>query len=66
MLTIKQKFEDDLKYIGRNHLNSKITELLDLGVELAEINVKTFSDILDVINKRVAIYRDIAKERYSE
>lgn len=64
MKSIKQKVEDDIKTIGKNHLNSKILELLDLGVELAEKDIETLSSTLDTIRERVSIYQDIIKERY--
>lgn len=65
MLTIKQQIEADIKNIGRNHLNSKISALLDFGGDLCSPDIKTLADACTLVADRVKMYQDIIEERYT-
>ncbi|HHZ71419.1 MAG TPA: hypothetical protein EYN54_14335 [Methylococcaceae bacterium] len=65
-MDIKKSLESDIKQFGKNHINSKISELLNLGSDLFEAkDVKDKYQVVDFINDRVAIYKEILRERYS-
>ena len=63
MLSIKEGLEVDIKQASQNRINVRVTELLNLGQEIAMAGSLSKNEVLDIINKRVEIYEAIIKER---
>lgn len=49
---------------GKNHLNSKINELIDLHGEIITRKVISQDKILKLITDRVSMYQIVVKDRY--
>ncbi len=64
MLSIKEGLEVDIKQASQNRINVRVTELLNLGQEIALAGSLSKNEVLDIINKRVEIYQAIIKERF--
>ena len=64
MLSIKEGLEVDIKQASQNRINVRVTELLNLGQEIALAGSLSKSEVMDMINKRVEIYQAIIKERF--
>lgn len=64
MLSIKEGLEVDIKQASQNRINVRVTELLNLGQEIAMAGSLSKSEVLTMINKRVEIYQAIIKERF--
>lgn len=64
MLSIKEGLEVDIKQASQNRINVRVTELLNLGQEIAMAGSLSKNEVLDIINKRVEIYQAIIKERF--
>ena len=64
MLSIKEGLEVDIKQASQNRINVRVTELLNLGQEIAMAGSLSKSEVMDMINKRVEIYQAIIKERF--
>lgn len=65
---MKKEVEDEIKRqaskVGKNHLNSKINELIELHGDLISGNVTKQSEILKIITDRISTYQEIVKGRY--
>ena len=64
MLSIKEGLEVDIKQASQNRINVRVTELLNLGQEIAMAGSLSKSEVLDIINNRVEIYQAVIKERF--
>ncbi|MCJ8293438.1 MAG: hypothetical protein HRT95_10635 [Moritella sp.] len=64
MLSIKEGLEVDIKQASQNRINVRVTELLNLGQEIAMAGSLSKSEVLTMINNRVEIYQAIIKERF--
>jgi len=64
MLSIKEGLEVDIKQASQNRINVRVTELLNLGQEIAMAGSLSKSEVLTMINNRVEIYQAVIKERF--
>ena len=64
MLSIKEGLEVDIKQASQNRITVRVTELLNLGQEIAMAGSLSKSEVLTMINNRVEIYQAIIKERF--
>ena len=64
MLSIKEGLEVDIKQASQNRINVRVTELLNLGQEIAMAGSLSKSEVLTMINNRLEIYQAIIKERF--
>ena len=64
MLSIKEGLEADIKQASQNRINVRVTELLNLGQEIALAGSLSKSEVLTMINNRVEIYQAVIKERF--
>ena len=64
MLSIKEGLEVDIKQASQNRINVRVTELLNLGQEIALAGSLSKNEVLDIINNRVEIYQAVIKERF--
>jgi len=64
MLSIKEGLEVDIKQASQNRINVRVTELLNLGQEIALAGSLSKSEVLTMINNRVEIYQAVIKERF--
>jgi len=65
VMSIKDQLEQEIHEIGKRHINSKITDLLNLSVDLCyATEIKTKNEVVDFINEIVLICQEVLKERY--
>lgn len=68
MVTAKNDMEDELKMLakvaGRNHLTTRINELIDLHGAIINGNMTEQHEILKYITDAISGYQLIVKDRY--